>query len=295
MIDLTGLSTLVPQALDAGTPAVLVTITRAVGSTPREAGAAMLVTPSQLAGTIGGGRLEFDAIERARAMLVSGEIEAAMDVALGPAIGQCCGGRVELSLRRAEEALLTELKTLETRQKAARPLALIFGAGHTGRALATALAPLPISVRLVDSRPETLVGLPEVIETIASALPEAEVAAAPAGTAFVVMTHEHSLDFLIAAAALARGDAAYVGLIGSATKRERFRRYLAEEGWEADAARLTLPIGGAALHDKRPEVIAALTVAELAVCLLSDQQEKLIDRFAARNGRCHSAEVRSTG
>ncbi|MCP3053649.1 xanthine dehydrogenase accessory protein XdhC [Aurantimonas marianensis] len=282
-------------AFAAEEPSVLVTITRAVGSTPREAGAAMLVTPSQLAGTIGGGRLEFDAIERARAMLVSGEIEAAMDVALGPAIGQCCGGRVELSLRRAEEALLTELKTLETRQKAARPLALIFGAGHTGRALATALAPLPISVRLVDSRPETLVGLPEVIETIASALPEAEVAAAPAGTAFVVMTHEHSLDFLIAAAALARGDAAYVGLIGSATKRERFCRYLAEEGWEADAARLTLPIGGAALHDKRPEVIAALTVAELAVCLLSDQQEKLIDRFAARNGRCHSAEVRSTG
>lgn len=290
-----GLSSLVRQTLDKGAPAVLVTITRAFGSTPREAGAAMLVTPSQLAGTIGGGRLEFDAIERARAILVSGETEAAMDVALGPAIGQCCGGRVELSLRRADEALLSELETLEAREKAARPLALIFGAGHTGRALASALALLPVRVRLVDSRLETLAGLPEAVEIVAAALPEAEVAAAPEGTAFVVMTHEHSLDFLITAAALARGDAAYVGMIGSATKRERFRRYLVEEGRDADIARLTLPIGGAALHDKRPEVIAALTAAELAVCLLSDQQEKLIDRFAARNGRCHSAEVRSTG
>ena len=289
------IATALSAAFAAEEPSVLVTITRALGSTPRETGAAMLVTPSQLAGTIGGGRLEFDAIERARAMLVSGETEAAMDVALGPAIGQCCGGRVELSLRRADEALLSELETLEAREKAARPLALIFGAGHTGRALAAALALLPVRVRLVDSRTETLVGLPEAVETAAAALPEAEVAAAPAGTAFVVMTHEHSLDFLITAAALARGDAAYVGMIGSATKRERFRRYLVEEGRDADIARLTLPIGGAALHDKRPEVIAALTVAELAVCLLSDQQEKLIDRFAGRNGRCHSADVRSTG
>ncbi|WP_206453108.1 xanthine dehydrogenase accessory protein XdhC [Aurantimonas marina] len=282
-------------AFAAEEPSVFVTITRALGSTPRETGAVMLVTPSALAGTIGGGRLEFDAIERARAMLVSGETEAAMDVPLGPAIGQCCGGRVELSLRLADEVLLSELKTLEAREEAARPLVLIFGAGHTGRALAAALAPLPLRVRLVDSRPETLAGLPEAVETVAAALPEAEVAAAPAGTAFVVMTHAHSLDFLIAAAALARGDAAYVGLIGSATKRERFRRYLAEDGRDADIARLTLPIGGAALHDKRPAVIAALTAAELAVCLLSDQQEKLIDRFAGRNGRCHSAEVRSTG
>ena len=99
-------------------------------------------------------------------------------------------------------------------------------------------------------------------------MPEAEVESAPRRSAFVVMTHEHSLDFLIAGAALARADAAYVGMIGSATKRERLRRHLEAAGrGPARSMRLTLPIGGAALRDKRPEVIAALTAAELATCL----------------------------
>ena len=107
------------------------------------------------------------------------------------------------------------------------------------------------------------------------------------------MTHDHSLDFLVAAAALARPDAAYVGLIGSATKRERFRRHLAAEGREAEIARLTLPIGGSTVRDKRPEVIAALAAAEIAACLFSAQQEKMTDRFAATGAGCHSARVRS--
>lgn len=281
-------------ALAASDPAVLVTVTQVRGSTPREAGAAMLVTADGMAGTIGGGRLEFEAIERARMMLEAGEDAAEMDVPLGPEIGQCCGGRVRLDLARAVDATLQTLTRDDEARRAAQPTVLIFGAGHTGRALATALALLPFSVRLVDSRPETLHGLPDTIATVAAALPEAEVDAAPPGAAYVVMTHEHSLDFLIAGAALARGDAAYVGMIGSATKRERLRRDLEAAGRGGDIDRLTLPIGGAALRDKRPEVIAALTAAELATCLLSSQQEIVIDRFAAASARCNSAPVRST-
>ncbi|MDX1731718.1 MAG: xanthine dehydrogenase accessory protein XdhC, partial [Aurantimonas coralicida] len=239
-------------ALAARDPAVLVTVTEVRGSTPREAGAAMLVTADGMAGTIGGGRLEFKAIERARMMLEAGEDTAMMDVPLGPEIGQCCGGRVRLDLARADDATLQTLTRDDAARRAAQPTVLIFGAGHTGRALATALALLPFSVRLVDSRPETLHGLPDTIATVAAALPEAEVDAAPRGAAYVVMTHEHSLDFLIAGAALARGDAAYVGMIGSATKRERLRRDLEAAGRGGDIDRLTLPIGGAAVRDKRP-------------------------------------------
>ncbi|WP_370197393.1 xanthine dehydrogenase accessory protein XdhC [Aurantimonas sp.] len=281
-------------ALAAGDSAVLVTVTEVRGSTPREAGAAMLVTTDGMAGTIGGGRLEFEAIERARMMLEAGEDTARMDVPLGPEIGQCCGGRVQLDLARADDVTLQALARDDEARRAAQPTVLIFGAGHTGRALATALALLPFSVRLVDSRPETLHGLPDTVTTVAAALPEAEVDAAPPGAAYVVMTHEHSLDFLIAGAALARGDAAYVGMIGSATKRERLRRDLEAAGRGGDIDRLTLPIGGAAVRDKRPEVIAALTAAEMATCLLSSQQEIVIDRFAAASARCNSAPVRST-
>ncbi|MEX6508229.1 xanthine dehydrogenase accessory protein XdhC [Jiella sp. M17.18] len=276
-------------------PAVLVTVAKALGSTPREAGARMLVTAADVAGTIGGGRLEFDAIARARDMIVGDAPSSSMDVPLGPEIGQCCGGRVLLTLERVDAALLDRLESEAAAEMARQPGVLVFGAGHTGRALAAALAPLPLTVRLVDSRPETLEGLPPAVATIAAAMPEAEVAKAQPGSAFVVMTHDHALDFLITAAALARSDAAYVGMIGSATKRERFRRHLAEAGREADIARLVLPIGGAALRDKRPTVIAALTAAEIATCLFSDQAEKLPARLAAGISQCHSGPEDSEG
>ncbi|HEX2020773.1 MAG TPA: xanthine dehydrogenase accessory protein XdhC [Aurantimonas sp.] len=282
-------------ALSTGKPAALVTIVEAYGSTPREAGAAMLVTPGAIAGTIGGGRLEFDAIERARALLSSGEDSAEMDVKLGPGIGQCCGGRVILSIRRADPALMARMSADEEAARRSFPAVLIFGAGHTGRALAAALAPLPLDVRLIDSRPDMLKGLPQTVTAVAAALPEAEIEGAPPGAAYVVMTHAHSLDFMLAAAALERGDAAYVGMIGSATKRERFRRELETGGRGAAIGRLTLPIGGAALRDKRPAVIAALAAAEIVTCLLSDQQEKLTARFAAAAPQCNSPPVRSTG
>ncbi|KQT85190.1 xanthine dehydrogenase accessory protein XdhC [Aurantimonas sp. Leaf443] len=281
--------------LARGEPTILVTVTQAYGSTPREAGAAMAVTAGGSAGTIGGGRLEYDAIARARAMLVSGDARGEMAVPLGPEIGQCCGGHVRLSLRRLDRALLGELDEAERANRASLPLALILGAGHTGRALALALSPLPIRTRLVDTRPETLRDGPAGVETVAAALPEAEIEAAPAGTAYLVMTHDHGLDFLLAAAALGRADAAYVGMIGSRTKGERFRRHLAAEGRGAEFTRLTLPIGGSALRDKRPAVIAALTAAEIVVCLLSKQAESLHDRFASPASAHPGAIVRSRG
>ena len=101
-------------------------------------------------------------------------------------------------------------------------------------------------------------------------MPEAVVRDAPAGSAFVVLTHDHALDFLITAEALARNDASYVGMIGSKTKRATFRNWLTREVGRPDIfERLVCPVGGTAVKDKRPTVIAALAAAEIMVAALN--------------------------
>ena len=149
---------------------------------------------------------------------------------------------------------------------AALPEVLIFGAGHVGRALAAALALLP--VRAGARRPARRGAAPARrpgVETRADAA--ARGGGAPArrrARAFVVLTHDHALDFLIAREALARGDAAYVGMIGSRTKRVSFQRWLrATAGPAPTPAPLVCPIGAAGRPDKRPEVIAAFVAAEI--------------------------------
>ncbi|EYD75023.1 XdhC protein (assists in molybdopterin insertion into xanthine dehydrogenase) [Rubellimicrobium mesophilum DSM 19309] len=234
---------------------IRVRVARARGSTPREEGAEMFVGPDRTVGTIGGGQLEYLAIDRARQMLRHGEAEATMDVPLGPEIGQCCGGRVELRLDRAGPA-----------PRDPGPPVLIFGAGHVGRALAAALLPLPLSPRLIDQRPEELALAPLGMPTTLTPLPENEVRKAPPGAAYVILTHDHALDFLLALEALARPDAAYVGMIGSRSKRATFTRLAREHG--ADATPLVCPIGAGFPGDKRPEVIAAFTAAELLTRML---------------------------
>lgn len=240
------------------------------GSSPRERGAFMLIGPDHTLGTIGGGALEYLVIARARQVLRDGLPEDAMDVPLGPEIGQCCGGRVEVGLRVVDDAIAARLAAKLEAEHAACPHVYLFGSGHVGRALAQALSPLPLKVHVIDTRPEELAGLPENVEAKAVALPEAVVRAAPQGSSYVILTHDHALDFLIAGEALKRADAPYVGMVGSKTKRARFARwYLGEGGDRAALERLVLPIGGAAfpqgLGDKRPEVIAALAAAEIMV------------------------------
>ncbi len=229
---------------------IRVRVTKTFGSTPREVGAEMVVTADDTSGTIGGGRLEHDAIARARAMIALGEDAAVMQVTLGPDSGQCCGGRVELTLDRAA---LTPAPP--------GPQVLIFGAGHVGRALARLLAQMPFDVTLIDSRADELARA-GTVPTLLTALPEAAIRAARPGAAFVIMIHDHGLDFLLTTEALRRGDAAYIGLIGSATKRARFLREARDAG--IDTAKLTCPIGAGFSTDKRPEIIALFAAAEIA-------------------------------
>lgn len=256
--------------LDEG--AIIVRIERAQGSTPREAGATMIVGSHDSAGTIGGGQLEFHCLDLAREMLATGEDRRRIDLPLGPQMGQCCGGRVEVSLARAIPADLAALRASETKAAARRPQVLIFGAGHTGKALARCLSLLPLAVTLVDDRPGQFGDVPETVACLHLDDPETALADARPGAAFIVLTHSHALDYRLAEAALLRGDTAYVGMIGSGTKRARFEASFRRRRPGSTAlTRLTCPIGGSDVHDKRPEVIAALTAAELVRWLLGEK------------------------
>jgi len=252
--------------LDAADTVALVEVVSARGSTPRDAGACMLVSPTAIHGTIGGGQLEFMAIDRARQMLVEGDAgEATLDVPLGPEIGQCCGGRVEVLIRPVDDRLARELIEAAQAEEARLPQVYIFGGGHVGLALATALSLLPLRTTVVETRADALEDMPGGVATVLTPVPEEMVRSAGAGAAFVVLTHDHALDFLIVAEALGRRDAAYVGMIGSQTKKATFRSWYLKTagGNEADFARLVSPIGGDTLKDKRPAVIAALAAAEI--------------------------------
>jgi len=226
----------------------------------------MLVSLKAAHGTIGGGRLELQAIEEARALLRDGGPPILRNVNLGLALGQCCGGRVTLQIARADQSALTELEAYERAAAGAYPTILIFGAGHVGRALAKAMSLVPFNVRWIDERDSEIAGVAfgDNIEAMVTERWAQEIARAPKGAACLVMTHSHALDSLVTAAALARVDFAYVGLIGSMTKRRRFERAFREIGLpEAQIARLVCPIGEFGVRDKRPEIIAALVVAEL--------------------------------
>ncbi|UYO01080.1 MAG: xanthine dehydrogenase accessory protein XdhC [Devosia sp.] len=252
--------------LAANPAAIACELTSVRGSSPREAGTFMLVGPRDNFGTIGGGALEYMVIDHARRLLSQGRGEGVMDVPLGPEIGQCCGGRVEVLLRFADADLRAELVERLAAEDAGAPHVYVFGAGHVGRVLAQIMALMPVRLEVIDTRRDELGLLPPGVAQRLVAMPEAVVRAAPAGSAFVIVTHDHALDFLIADEALRRGDAAYVGMVGSKSKRAKFSNWFLGQGGTGEALdKLILPIGAQGLGDKRPAVIAALAAAEIMV------------------------------
>ncbi|ASV87645.1 xanthine dehydrogenase accessory protein XdhC [Ochrobactrum quorumnocens] len=255
--------------LNKRSDSVLIEVTDVRGSAPRDAGAWMLVARDMIFRTIGGGQLEYMAIDHARKILLGGR-DSSMDVPLGPEIGQCCGGRVGLSFRRVNRGLAEELIAKVDAEISTRPHVYVFGAGHVGDALAYSLSLTPVRVILVDTREAELMAVDAPgVETCLAALPEQVVRSAPPGSAFIVLTHDHALDFLIVAEALQRGDAVYVGMIGSKTKKATFKTWLKREIGRDDLFNnLICPVGGTVVKDKRPEVIAALAAAEILTAVL---------------------------
>ena len=253
--------------LEQHTPAVVVEIVAARGSAPRGAGTRMLVSAVQAIGTIGGGHLEFKALAAAKAMLAARETQPRRErYPLGPALGQCCGGVVEL-----EYSLLDDSAIARWPDSAPLMHLQMHGGGHVGEAIATLLATLDVRCDWIDERddafaPTTTLGTPwpdSVRRRVAEGA-EAEVAVAPPGAFFLVLTHDHALDFRIVEAALRRDDAGFVGVIGSKSKRERFRHRLAQRGMSDERiARMQCPVGIAGISGKQPEIIALAVVAQL--------------------------------
>ncbi|WP_326539868.1 xanthine dehydrogenase accessory protein XdhC [Pseudorhodoferax sp.] len=255
------------QWLAEARPAVVVEVAHTRGSVPREAGTRMLVAADTVHGTIGGGHLELKAIAGARRLLAGLDEPAEQHFPLGPALGQCCGGAVTLWLR--------PLATLQGEHRPEHwPLpppcfALqLYGAGHVGRAIVRLLEDLPCRVWWIDEREDEFPPAPALpvphIERVCVEPVEAEVASAPPGCSFLVLTHSHDLDLAITEAVLRRGDFGFLGLIGSATKRARFTHRFEARGIAPERiARMVCPIGLPGIAGKEPEVIALAAVAQL--------------------------------
>lgn len=248
--------------LASGRPAMLVQVIEHRGSVPREAGTRMLVAADAVAGTIGGGHLELQAITRARSLLADPRTEPQdQAIALGPSLGQCCGGALTLRSAPLDAATLAawpDEPALFTLQ--------LYGAGHVGRAIVRLLETLPCAVQWIDERVAEFPAEPTAphIERLCVEPVEAEVHQAPPGAFYLVLTHSHALDQAITEAILRRGDFGYLGLIGSATKRARFLERFRQQGIDEPAlARLTCPIGVTGITGKRPELIAVAVVAQL--------------------------------
>jgi xanthine dehydrogenase accessory factor len=320
-----------------------ITVIALRGSAPREPGASMLVDLDGTLGTIGGGRLEWQAIRAARELLRDRHAAPVRidDLILGPDLGQCCGGRVELWLERltrddlpwlreaarclrgaggvsiatdvdgraashrvlplnqgtadlsrsasadptlgrstapnvrlqsSASANLTlqrstagNVTLLETLQPKRLPLS-VFGAGHVGQALIQLLSPLDLfDITWVDPRPGLLPPeLPDCVTTQACPTPTELVGTAAPGTHYVVLTHDHALDYELCRLILARGDAGWLGLIGSASKSARFRSRLLRDGIGGERiSTLHCPIGIDGISSKMPAAIAIAIAAQL--------------------------------
>lgn len=274
-------------------PVLRVVVAEVRGSAPREPGAAMLVWPDRVEGTIGGGTLEHRAIAAARA-----GHRGPSRHALGPDLGQCCGGAVTLHTAEWDVARLDAVPpegpaavgtgprpTAVTRMLAGSPslraprlvegwlvepvataprAIWIWGAGHVGRALTSVLAPLPgMTLTWVDVAPERFPETlpPHVTRLVAADMPRA-VRHAPDGVEHLIATFSHEIDLALCHALLGSPSSA-IGLIGSATKWARFQSRLRQLGHrDADITRIACPIGDPGLG-KHPQAIAVGVAAAL--------------------------------
>ncbi len=266
------------RALNDG-PAVLVQVARVQGSGPREVGAWMAVLPASLIATIGGGQLEFEAISQAKALLADAALSLKLNpslprrFALGPSLGQCCGGVVDLTFERlpARPGALEQSALRQRLAVAADQLlqVALFGGGHVGRAIVRVLATLPARICWIDSRDEVFpADLPDNVRTEYSDPVQAAVQDLAPGSQVLIMSFSHAEDLDVVAACLLRqrllGDLPYVGLIGSKSKWATFRQRLEARGFSAlELAHITSPIGVAGIPGKQPEVIAVAVAAQL--------------------------------
>lgn len=245
-------------------------IVRTIGSSPRNSDTEMFISETDTLGTIGGGQLEYLVINHSKKMIAENIKKDILKISLGPEIGQCCGGKVEVSLSEMyEKDKCLALNRFDKKDKNL-PHVYVMGAGHVGRALALQLQHLPVRCVLIDSRVDELAKCSADVETRLSAIPEEDIKSAPRGSAYVILTHDHALDFILCGAALDRHDAKYVGMIGSKTKRVKFKKWY-QVNYDNNLIRdFTCPIGNVKNQDKRPSIIASFVAAEVIDMLFTN-------------------------
>jgi xanthine dehydrogenase accessory factor len=256
-------------------PSVLVTVAATKGSVPRGTDAWMIVTPQGFHGSVGGGTLEWKAMAEAQTMLAQRVEYRMIDYVLGPDLGQCCGGRVQIKFKRYDQDTLAYIKGEPDEP---HRHTYLFGAGHVGRALVLALALLPFKVLWIDPRPNAFPSA--VPQNVTLFQPDDVISVlldAPRGSLVFVMSHSHTLDLAIVDAALRNANISHVGLIGSATKRARFEKRLHEAGVnQPRISSLICPIGVSGIASKHPSAIAtavAAQVLQLDSALLANAQQ----------------------
>ncbi len=287
----------------------MVTMTEVLGSAPREAGTRMIIRPDGgFHGTIGGGTLEWRAQADAQKLMRHQKTLLSFSQhALGPELGQCCGGAVKLLIEVFTQEQLQHVQELATQEEtgpfstrgyftddriireitkeASQELNFdangdilenfgekkrqiyLYGAGHIGRALMLNMAALPFDLVWIDSRHNALPSVtPGNVEKIYTPTPVETLVSAPDGAFIVIMTHSHSLDLDLVNAALAAERFAYIGVIGSDTKKARFKSRLKSFGMEkTNIEKLICPIGIDGIKSKHPAAIAASVTAELLI------------------------------
>lgn len=256
-------------ALLAQQPAVLVQVEAAQGSVPRDAGTWMAVFASKLVGTIGGGHLEHQAMAKARTLLEGQPLPTEPEVmrfALGPSLGQCCGGVAHLRFERVQAQNAVALRA--RLQCAFAPVAL-FGGGHVGHALVRVLSPLPFALMWIDSREGIFpADVPGHVHCEQSDPVQAAVHTLPPQSRVLIMSFSHAEDLQVLAMCLIRqrskADLPYIGMIGSRTKWATFQRRLLARGFTpGELAHVTSPIGVPGISGKEPDVIAIAVAAQL--------------------------------
>lgn len=251
----------IAQHEQSGINYVIATVLGTVGSTPRASGAKMVISGEHIYDTLGGGHLEFKVIEKARELLAIGESSQAIEkFNLGANLGQCCGGAATVML----ECMQCERFTLD-----------IYGAGHVAQALIGILAQLPMRIRWIDSRADVFPQhIPNNVIKIIDEEPTEQVKTAPKNTCYLILTHNHQLDFELTQAIIKRGDANWLGVIGSDTKAKRFEQRLAHRNFTTDQiSKMVCPVGLKNVTGKLPMEVA-ISISGQLINLYQAQQSQ---------------------
>jgi xanthine dehydrogenase accessory factor len=245
----------------------LATIIETKGSVPRNENVSMVVSSSEQYGTIGGGELEYQVIKESNDLLNNLNCnQKIIELPLGPALGQCCGGFVKIQLSKFNNGIKLLLKhDLKEQIINQNQNLYIFGAGHVAKALLSKLDGVGFNIFIIDSRENFISKInADFVFPILAKDHTIVIKNSPSKSFYLVLTHSHQLDLSICDSLLKKNDFTFIGLIGSKTKKIRFKKKLIEIGHDENSIdKIECPIGIQSIKGKEPDVIAISIIARL--------------------------------